>query len=270
MSSLGLVPVFMIGLLGSVHCIGMCGGIVGALSVASGRRKPFPVAVVNSTAIVPNVPTISSAAFEDVVRVVSYNTGRLASYATAGAIAGGVAQGARSFASLASIQIGGYWLANLMLVALGLYLMNAWSGLTRLEAVGQVVWRRVQPLTKHFLPMDTPVKALAMGALWGWIPCGMVYSVLLTAMLTGSSLAGAAVMLAFGAGTLPVLLTMGMLGSRLQMWTRRRGVRIASGLIILGFGLLGLARASSGVSLGWLDAVCITPPALESSSGGHQ
>ncbi len=252
----------MIGLLGGVHCVGMCGGIVSAFSVATPRR-PFPVPVTNGAGVVAQ-----AAVYDGAGRVIAYNAGRLASYAVAGAIAGGVAQGVKTLSFMSSLQIGGYWLANLMLVALGLFLMDAWRGLARLEAAGQTIWRRVQPLVRHLLPVDSAPKAFALGGLWGWVPCGMVYSVLLTAMMSGSASSGAAVMLAFGAGTLPVLLTMGMLGTRLQAWTRRRSVRIAAGLVVLAFGLLGLARASSGVSLGWLDSICLTPPAA-SSHGGH-
>jgi len=247
----------MIGLLGGVHCVGMCGGIVSAFSVASPKR-PFPVPVTSGSG---TLNPASAAVFDDALRVTAYNAGRIGSYAIAGAIAGGIAQGVRTLTFMSSLQVGGYWLANLMLVVLGLYLMDAWRGLAHLESAGRVVWRRVQPLTKFLLPVDSVAKAFALGGLWGWVPCGMVYSVLLTAMLSGSAASGAAVMLAFGAGTLPVLLTMGMLGSRLQVWTRRRGVRITSGLIVLAFGILGLYRAANGLSLGWLDALCLTPPA---------
>ncbi len=256
MTDLHLISVFLIGLLGGVHCVGMCGGIVGALSVASRSKKPFPVAVVSAAAAMPQ-----SAVVDNVLRVAAYNGGRIASYMIAGAIAGGLAQGARTLSFVSSLQIGGYWAANLMLVALGLYLMDVWRGLARVEAVGQIVWRRVQPLIRHFLPMDSVPKAFALGGLWGWVPCGMVYSVLLTAMLSGSAASGAIVMFAFGLGTLPVLLTMGLLGTRLQAWTRQRRVRIASGLLVLAFGLLGLVRAANGVSLGWLDTFCVTPAA---------
>src|SRR3569832_2742843 len=131
-----------------------------------------------------------------------------------------------------------------MLIALGLYQKDAWRGLSRVEAAGHFLWRRIQPLMKVVLPMDRAWKALARGGLWGWVPCGMVYSVLLTAMLSGSALAGAGVMLAFGLGTLPMLLGLGLLGARMQTWVRRRDVRIASGLIVLAFGLLGVLRAA--------------------------
>lgn len=260
MTDLHLFSVFLIGLLGGVHCIGMCGGIVSAFSVASGRRV-IPVAAAGGGAVARGAVT------DDLVRVVSYNAGRLTSYAIAGAIAGGIAQGARTLSFMSGLQVGGYWLANLMLVALGLYLMDVWRGLAKLESVGQILWRRLQPMVKHLLPIDSAPKAFALGGLWGWVPCGMVYSVLLTAMMTGSAASGASVMLAFGAGTLPLLLTMGMLGTRLQAATRKRGVRIAAGLLVLGFGLLGLARASHGISFGWLDALCLTPPAAV--QGGH-
>ena len=248
MNALSLLPLFMVGLAGSVHCIGMCGGIVGALSV--GISAPAPRAVIAIHA----QRTVSDS---NALRVLAYNGGRIASYMLAGAFAGGLA--GAGMVRMASLQVAGYWLANLMLVALGLYLMDAWRGLARLEAAGNLAWRRVRPLLAPLMPMDTPLKALAVGGLWGWVPCGMVYSALLTAMMGGSAVHGAAAMAAFGLGTLPTLLGMGLLGARLRQQLQRRPVRIASGLLVLGFGLLGLLRAANGVSLGWLDALCVAP-----------
>jgi uncharacterized protein len=267
MTVISLLPIFMVGLLGSVHCVGMCGGIVGALSMTSASRRPFPVPVsVPGSAGMAQVQGMQAQAhaLDRASRVMAYNAGRIGSYMLAGAVAGGVSGGARFLAAFSTLQMAGYWLANLMLVALGLYLMNAWRGLAKVEAAGQIMWRRVQPLMKPLLPMDSPARALALGGLWGWVPCGMVYSVLLTALLTGSALSGAAVMLAFGLGTLPMLLAMGMAGARVHGWLGRPGVRIACGLVVLGFGLLGLARAADGLHglpHGWLDALCLTPPA---------
>ena len=226
MNALSLVPMFMVGLAGSVHCIGMCGGIVGALSI-SGGAPAAPTRPVIAIAVAR--PALQTSLQSNVLRVLAYNGGRIASYMLAGALAGSLA--GAGMLHMASLQVAGYWLANLMLVALGLYLMDAWRGLAHLEAAGNIVWRRVRPLLKPLMPMDTPLKALAVGGLWGWVPCGMVYSALLTAMLQGSALQGAAAMAAFGLGTLPML---------------------------LGMGLLGLLRAASGVSLGWLDALCVT------------
>jgi len=247
--SLALVPVFVVGLLGSVHCAGMCGGIVGALSVAPGAGRTIPVRVSREAA-----PALAN--------VLAYNTGRIASYMTAGALAGGIGQGASALARLPSLQAGGYWMANLMLAMLGLYLMDAWRGLARLEQGGQLVWRHVQPLLRHVLPVHGngfgPGRMLAAGVLWGWLPCGMVYSVLVTAMLSGSATGGALVMLAFGLGTLPMLLGLGLLGARLRACLRLRGVRIACGALVLGFGLLGLARAAGGLPHSWLADLCVT------------
>ncbi|RSZ59892.1 sulfite exporter TauE/SafE family protein [Massilia atriviolacea] len=251
MSALNLIPAFTVGLLGSVHCVGMCGGIVSAFSAAPAAAplaaRPFPVAVVTERA-----------ALDGAARVLAYNTGRIASYMTAGALAGGLAGGARTLAGLTTLQAGGYWLANLMLVILGLYLMDAWRGLARLESLGQVVWQRARPLMRFIVPLDSPLKMLALGALWGWLPCGMVYSVLMTAMFTGSGADGALVMLAFGLGTLPMLLALGMAGDRLRATLQTRAVRVGAGVLVLGFGVLGLVRAAGGGQAGWLDALCIT------------
>ncbi|HEX8614302.1 MAG TPA: sulfite exporter TauE/SafE family protein [Telluria sp.] len=250
MSEVNLIPVFVVGLLGSVHCVGMCGGIVSAFSAVPAApvgARPFPVAVVTQRA-----------ALDGSARVLAYNTGRIASYMTAGALAGGLAGGARTLAGLTALQAGGYWLANLMLVILGLYLMDAWRGLARLESLGQILWQRARPLMRFIVPLDSPLKMLALGALWGWLPCGMVYSVLMTAMFTGTKAGGALVMLAFGLGTLPMLLAMGMAGARLRAALQQRAVRIGAGTVVLAFGLLGLVRAAGGGQAGWLDALCIT------------
>lgn len=251
MNTLALFPFFVAGLVGSVHCVGMCGGIVGAFSMAA-PRPAFPVAVRAAPA---------AAVIEGGARVLAYNAGRLGSYMLAGALAGGMLGGVRQLAGAAPVQLAAYWLANLMLVALGLYLMDAWRGLARLEAAGRFLWRRLQPLTRRLLPIRHPAQALALGALWGWLPCGMVYSMLLAAMLAGTAAGGAAVMLAFGLGTLPALVAMGLAGNRLQAWTTKRQVRIGAGLVVLAFGLLGLARAGygRGIGPGWLDALCLAP-----------
>jgi sulfite exporter TauE/SafE len=256
MTDLNLFPVFMIGLLGSVHCVGMCGGIVGAFSLASKPARRFPLAVVS---VVDGVGSSSGAgAIEGALRVISYNIGRISSYAMAGAMVGGIASGARTLAGISTMQLGGYWLANLMLVALGLYLMDLWRGLAQLEAAGQILWRKIQPMTKYLMPLDSFPKLLLLGGLWGWLPCGMVYSMLLTAMLTGSALSGARVMLVFGLGTLPTLLAMGLFGAQLRTWMQRRPVRLISGLIVLGFGILGLVRAANGLPMSWMDSMCVS------------
>jgi len=276
MDGWNLLPVFAVGLAGSVHCAGMCGGIVGALTAAGAPRNVngnggngrggarAVIAIVPAAAAARPVRSVAAAA---TLRVLSYNAGRIASYMAAGALAGGLAGGVATLAGIAAWQSAAYWLANLMLAALGLYLMDAWRGLALLEAGGRTLWRRIEPLIAPLLPMDTPAKAFALGGLWGWLPCGMVYSMLLTAMLSGSAAHGAAVMFAFGAGTVPMLLALGLAGARLRALLhaggRARRLRIACGLLVLGFAVAGLARAAAGAdSIGhdWLDALCISAP----------
>jgi sulfite exporter TauE/SafE len=251
LTTLSLLPIFLIGLLGGVHCVGMCGGIVSAFSVATPSRRPFPVAVAARS-------HSFSALADGGSRVFAFNAGRIASYMLAGALAG-LLGSVPALLNIAVLQTAGYWLANLMLVALGLTLMNVWQGLTRLEAMTQRVWRHVQPLMRRLLPVHSIWQATALGGLWGWVPCGMVYSVLMTALLTGSATQGALVMLAFGLGTLPLLFTLGLLGTSMQAFLQKSVVRRLAGLLVLLFGLLGLFRAATGISHDWLDAVCITP-----------
>jgi sulfite exporter TauE/SafE len=261
MNALLLLPVFVVGLAGSVHCAGMCGGIVGALSVipAQAAIHRTPARKISMDSRVRGGPSMRN----DVLHVLAYNAGRIASYMIAGALAGGLAGGARNLAPMIGMQSVFYWLANLMLIALGLYLMNAWHGLSVLEQGGRVVWQRAQPIIapalKTLMPADQPHKAFAMGALWGWLPCGMVYSALATAMLSGSATDGAAVMLAFGLGTLPMLTGLGLMGARVQQAMRKRHVRIACGLLVLAFGVIGLARAAGGITPDWINMLCLTP-----------
>ncbi|MFM7226814.1 MAG: sulfite exporter TauE/SafE family protein [Betaproteobacteria bacterium] len=250
MTLFSLLPIFLIGLLGGVHCVGMCGGIIGAFAVASPRRS-IPI---HAAGITPHPSSIRDTA----PRVLAFNVGRIGSYMVAGMLAG-LLGSFPAMVNLASVQTFLCWLANLMLVALGLTLMNIWHGLSRLEQAGQVVWRQVQPLLRKLLPVQHPSQALALGALWGWVPCGMVYSVLMTALLSGSATSGALVMLAFGLGTLPLLFTMGVAGLSLQPLLQRASVRRMAGLVVLSFGVAGLVRVGMGMSNVWLDTLCITP-----------
>ena len=250
MTFISLLPIFLVGVVGGVHCVGMCGGIVGAFAVATPRRA-IPIHTAD-----PGSHTISL--FDAGPRVLAFNLGRIGSYMAAGALAG-LLGSVPLMINLAVAQTVMYWLANLMLVALGLTLMNVWHGLARVEAVGQIGWRHLQPMLRRLLPVQHSSQAFALGSLWGWVPCGMVYSVLMTALLSGSSLRGALVMLAFGLGTFPLLFSMGLASSSIQPWLQHPSVRRMAGLLVLGFGLVGLVRVGFGLSNVWLDSLCITP-----------
>ena len=207
------LALFLVGLLGGTHCVGMCGGIVGALSLGAPARWSMHLA---------------------------YNAGRISSYAAAGALAGALGAASLTLDGQAPVRLALYLLANLMLVALGLYLLGVTRALAFTERAGQHLWRLIQPLTRRFLPARTIAQAFPLGLLWGWLPCGLVYSALATALSAGAPGRGALLMLAFGLGTLPNLLLAGILLARLNEFVRRPVVRIASGLLVLGFGIYGL------------------------------
>jgi sulfite exporter TauE/SafE len=127
-----------------------------------------------------------------------------------------------------------------MLIALGFYLMGVTRALAFTERVGQNLWQRIQPLTRRFLPAQSVAQAFPLGMVWGWLPCGLVYSALATALAAGSATQGAMLMLAFGLGTLPNLLLAGLLLVRLRHIVQRPWVRMVSGLLVAGFGVWGL------------------------------
>ncbi len=227
----GFLTMFFVGLLGAPHCAGMCGGIVAALAAQpSGRSAAWPLHL-------------------------AYNGGRIASYAVAGAAAGFLGTLSGAFGGVAVAQLVLYILANLMLVALGFYLAGLTRALAFLERAGQGIWNRIQPLTGRFLPVQGVGQAFPLGLLWGWLPCGLVYSALATAMLSGSAGRGAATMLAFGLGTLPNLLLAGLLMARFRRFTQQPAIRVGAGLLVGGFGLWGLLRAAGFGGVLWRGVV---------------
>ena len=228
----GYIAVFLVGLLGGTHCIGMCGGIVGALTVQMpGASRQWPLHL-------------------------AYNLGRISSYTLAGALLGAIGSAGLLLNDVMPVQMALYVLANLMLIALGLYLSGLAQTLAFTERAGQKLWQRIRPLTARFLPARTVARALPLGMLWGFLPCGMVYSILTAALVAGSPARGAGLMLAFGLGTLPNLLLAGLLLKRLREFAQARPVRLASGLLVLGFGVYGLLNASTLGGRLWQGVVC--------------
>lgn len=228
MTEFSVIAVFLVGLLGGVHCLGMCGSIVGVFTAQTPKdspRWPFHLA---------------------------YNGGRLASYALAGALAGAVGQAGLLMRDAVPVQHLLFALSSLMLVALGLYLAGIWSAVRHIEELGVGLWRRIQPLTGRLFPVSTPLRALGLGALWGWLPCGLVYSVLVTSLASGSALQGSLVMLAFGLGTLPNLLAIGLFWEGIKRRAQLPGVRLAAGLLVAGFGVYGLVKVGyTFYTYGW-------------------
>lgn len=206
-----LLSAFILGLLGGGHCLGMCGGLMGALTLAipleqRGRRLRL---------------------------LLAYNLGRVLSYAATGLLVGVLGWAVATSPGATGLRVA----AALLLIAMGFYLAGWWSGLTRIEQLGRGLWRLIQPVAGRLLPVSTVPRALLLGGLWGWLPCGLVYSTLLWAASQGNAMHSGLLMLAFGLGTWPVLLATGLAADRSTALLRKRGVRMAGGLLVILFGL---------------------------------
>lgn len=201
----GLLAALLGGFVGSVHCLGMCGGIAGALGMAGGGRGSFAVA---------------------------YSAGRITSYALAGALAGALGAGLAGAAGL------GPWLRLVMgivLILLGLQVAINLKLLAPIEAAGARLWQRLAPAARRLVPPRNAGQALALGALWGWLPCGLVYGMLAAAAATGGAQDGALFMAVFGLGTAPAMVGLAWASGRGSSWlTARR--RRALGWLLVVFG----------------------------------
>lgn len=230
---------FTAGLLGGAHCAAMCGGIVSLTREPSvdGRRRGmvFPLA---------------------------YNAGRIASYTLAGALAGAVGQAGMVLRGGALAQHLLMFLMGITLLVVALNVAGVRPVARGIEAAGGFLWRQVQPFSRHFLPVRTPLQALGLGALWGWLPCGMVYAVMLTALASGSAAQGAIMLAAFGLGTLPNLLLIGAAVGRAQRWMRIAWLRYAVSALIAAVGIYGILHVLQPAARNPDSLVCRVAPGL--------
>ncbi len=215
MIEFSLLAALLAGLLGGVHCVGMCGGIVAAFSFrADGSTPPFRLHL-------------------------AYNLGRVFSYAIFGALAGTLGASLK-LADFLPVQTLLYILAQAVMILLGLYLAGWSKWVLIFERAGGALWKRVKPLFQKLVPVKSMPQAVLAGMAWGWLPCGLVYSILVSALAAGSATSGAALMLAFGLGTLPNLLGMGLFARQIQPFMQQLWVRRGAGLTVAGFGVWGL------------------------------
>lgn len=212
---LGFGAAIIVGLLGSSHCIGMCGGIVAALNMG----------------VSENINQRPEALF---VYHLGYNAGRIISYMLVGLLAGSLGAG---LLRLGLNPVAGQLLAAAFMIALGLYLADWWRGLALLEKLGSRLWRHIQPLGQGLFPIQNPLQAMLLGLLWGWLPCGLVYSVVAWSLTTGNALDGAKLMLGFGIGTLPALLIAGNALNYFRHWARSPLLRVTAGIMVIAFGI---------------------------------
>ncbi|WP_087023717.1 sulfite exporter TauE/SafE family protein [Thaumasiovibrio subtropicus] len=208
------VAAFTIGLLGAGHCLGMCGGIAAAVTMGIGQQ--------------PRSRWLYLAL---------YNIGRVFSYTLIGALFSGIIANighlSNAFPWLVALRL----VAAVMMILLALHVAQIWQGLLTVEKLGQWIWKPIAPIGNKLLPLRHPLQALPFGIVWGWLPCGLVYSTLSLATLSGSATGGAVTMFAFGLGTLPAMLCVGALADQLQTLLKNSAFRRISALALIGYGI---------------------------------
>ena len=220
MSSALLAGAFVLGFAGSAHCVAMCGGIAGALGLAT--------------------PAGAKASGRPIVQALAYNGGRVASYAIAGALAGTVGLGIVTLPHADALRAALVVFAGALMIASGVKLARGGRGLRWLEDAGVRFWRVLSPLARHLFPIRTVPKAFAAGMLWGFLPCGMVYGALTLAAASAGPLLGAATMLAFGLGTVPALAAVSIVGPAIGQ-SRFAVARRFAGVALVAIGVAAIA-----------------------------
>ncbi len=213
-SSVNLSSAFLLGFFTTLHCVGMCGGIIAALSLGLPKQ-------------------VRDNKLKLLFFVGTYNIGRIISYSLAGLLAGALGSQVLSLGRFEQGHLLLQYLATSMMIAVGLYLSGYLPQLAKIEKIGRPLWQKIEPFGRRLLPVSSPFKALAYGAIWGWLPCGMVYFVLLWALAAGSAMQGAAIMLAFGLGTLPSLLAAGFMTSWMTRLASNAKIRSLVGVLII-------------------------------------
>ncbi len=227
-----LIGAFLAGAFGGVHCIAMCGGFATALA-GQGGAGPAAGGV---------VPLRSASAL--VWHQLPHNAGRILTYAILGATAGGAGEVLLSVSGGLPVQRLLYAAANLFLLALAVAIATRVNLYGVLQTAGHALFGGVLPVVRPLLRAHSPAARVALGMVWGLVPCALIYGVLPVALFAGGPLEGAAVMAAFGLGTLPNLLAAGYLASRARGLRDVRVARFAAAALIAGFAVAGLWRAA--------------------------
>ena len=203
----------------------MCGGIVGILS-SENANTPKKTAHGLSNSL-------------------SYNAGRILSYSLIGLLAGGIGQWALSPLDTEALIYFSRLLTSFFMLAFGFYLLGWLTILGFLERAGQKLWKHISPLSRRVLPLQNKRSAFYLGLIWGWLPCGLVYSALAWSLASANAVSGALIMLSFGLGTLPMLLAMGVASKKLVQLRNSLTIRRIAGGLIIGFAVINLIAPSS-------------------------
>jgi sulfite exporter TauE/SafE len=209
----------VMGLFSALHCLGMCGSIIGSLTLSLRRE------IRESKALL--VPF-----------VLSYNLGRITSYGIAGYLAGllhnvlmlplGEGQGHRI------LQV----ISALIMLGAGLHIAGWFPRFAYIERIGVLVWRRVEPYGRRLIPVESLPRAYVFGMIWGWLPCGLVYAAVTLAATAGNETRGALTMLAFGIGTLPAVVGVGIMTTLMVRLSNMRKFRQVAGISLIVLALL--------------------------------
>ena len=210
------LTLFLLGFFGGTHCVGMCGGLSSAFALQLPNN-------INRT-----------------ILILLLNLGRLSSYMLIGIAVGVLSQLGMLLPHLRPIQLSLMFFANVLLFFTGCYLSGlvAWSA--RIEVIGKPIWQKINPLLNRLLPIKSFSACFIVGALWGWLPCGLVYNAAVYALSTGSAWRGGFYLLAFGLGTLPNLLAVGLFANQLRDLLQKRIIRFIAGMMVSTWAIIQL------------------------------
>ena len=222
---------FVMGLFSSMHCIGMCGSIIGTLTLSLS-----PEIRNNKKRLLPFV--------------FNYNFGRITSYAIAGALVGAIE-------ALLTMHLGethGHrflqLLSAVIMASAGLYIAGWFPRFAYIEKTGMLLWKKIEPYGRKLIPVKNLKQAYLFGMIWGWLPCGLVYSALALAATAGDASKSSLTMLAFGLGTLPAVIGVGVMTQLLTRLSRIKRFKEAVGLLMIILALFA--------TVPWLNPMVIT------------
>jgi len=210
-----LAAAFAAGLLGSAHCLGMCGGISGlfaAGATVASFRTQLPLAI-------------------------AYNLGRIGSYAFLGVMVAMI--GSTTVSAIPALTAPVRLASGVLIILVGLQVAFNLRLLAPVEKIGAKLWNKLVPHARGLIPATSATRAVGLGLIWGWLPCGLVYSALLLAATTAEPAGGGLVMIAFGLGTMPAMVMTGLSASKLSAFMNRN--RLGAGLLIVALGVATIA-----------------------------
>ncbi|MGB0133570.1 sulfite exporter TauE/SafE family protein [Dokdonella sp.] len=227
---MSLFAAFALGLLASGHCVLMCGGIAGALGVATGK---------------------DSRGRPRLLYLVGYQLGRILSYALAGLLVGTAGGALIALLDIDQVRLALRIASATALLLAALVMLGVFRDPG--SFLGKRLWPKLAPMGKRLLPVDSFPRALGFGAIWGWMPCGFVYTILLVAALGAQPLQSAAVMAAFGLGTLPAMLATSWGAPKLVRFTSSVGLRQSAGVFLIACSAITLAAPMLVGHAPWLQ-----------------